>query len=193
MSDSFSIIEKWVDSYADEMYSWAYYKTSDRHIAEDVVQDTFFAAMKSVERFRGGSNPRTYLMSILNNKLADYYRNKYNRSNERYDSSPENEELLEQMMFAESGGGWNGNFVPAKWASEDENILDNEEFREIFDKCLQKLPERWFSVVQLKYIADKTTDTLCKELNISKTNYWQILHKTRLQLRRCLEVKWFSE
>jgi hypothetical protein len=34
-------LKEWVASYTDDLYSWAYYKTSSKETAQDLVQDTF--------------------------------------------------------------------------------------------------------------------------------------------------------
>ncbi len=73
-------IKRWVGMYSDHLYSWAYYKTSNKETAEDLVQETFLAAVRSFEKFEGKSDPKTWLLSILKNKIADHFRKAY-RSN----------------------------------------------------------------------------------------------------------------
>ena len=72
--DSKITIENWVNQYSDALFSWAYYKTSSKETAEDLVQDTFLAAYHKIDSFKGNSQPKTWLFSILNNKIIDYYR-----------------------------------------------------------------------------------------------------------------------
>ncbi|MFA7327306.1 MAG: RNA polymerase sigma factor [Candidatus Kapaibacterium sp.] len=81
---SFSI-KSWVELYSDQLYTWAFYKTSDKETAEDLVQETFLAAINSFEKFEGKSEPKTWLLSILKNKIADHFRKVY-RSNANCDS-----------------------------------------------------------------------------------------------------------
>jgi RNA polymerase sigma-70 factor (ECF subfamily) len=38
-----------------------------------------------------------------------------------------------------------------------------------------------------------SSEKICKELNISKSNLWVILHRARLKLRECLEENWFEK
>jgi RNA polymerase sigma-70 factor (ECF subfamily) len=45
------------------------FKTSSKEIAEDLVQDTFLAAFHKIDSFEGKSQPKTWLFSILNNKV----------------------------------------------------------------------------------------------------------------------------
>ena len=69
------LFKDWVNDYNDQLYSWAYHKTSSKEMAEDLVQDTFLSAYKNLENFKNESNPKTWLFSILNNKIIDFYRN----------------------------------------------------------------------------------------------------------------------
>ena len=63
------------------MLSWARHKVKDTAAAEDLVQDTFLAAAEQIDTFRNDSSPRTWLFSILNNKIAGYYRTSLKLSN----------------------------------------------------------------------------------------------------------------
>jgi len=38
------IVSKWVVEYEDDLYSWAFYKTSSREIAQDLIKETFLLA-----------------------------------------------------------------------------------------------------------------------------------------------------
>ena len=44
----------------------------------------------------------------------------------------------------------------------------------------------------MKYVDDEKTEDICKELNITPTNYWVLIHRAKLQLRKCLDAKWFK-
>ncbi len=64
----------WVDNYADYLYRYAQSRVNDSAVAEDLVQETFLSAWKARERFEGRSSEKTWLSSILKNKIIDYYR-----------------------------------------------------------------------------------------------------------------------
>ena len=64
----------WVSAYSNELYGYAMNKTSKPELAEDLVQETFFAALKSMDNFKGLSSERAWLFTILKFKIADYYR-----------------------------------------------------------------------------------------------------------------------
>ena len=44
---------------------------------EDLVQETFLAAFKSIRKFQGDSEPKTWLFSILKNKISDYPKKRF--------------------------------------------------------------------------------------------------------------------
>jgi RNA polymerase sigma-70 factor (ECF subfamily) len=67
-------IRCWVDLYSEDLLSWAYHKTFNQQMAEDLVQDTFLSAVQGFHSFQGKSEPKTWLIAILNNKIRDYYR-----------------------------------------------------------------------------------------------------------------------
>jgi RNA polymerase sigma-70 factor (ECF subfamily) len=70
-----TLFESWVNQFSDELFSWAYHKTSSKETAEDLVQDTFLSAFHKIDTFEGKSSPKTWLFSILNNKsLTQFFR-----------------------------------------------------------------------------------------------------------------------
>ena len=68
--------KEWVSKYGDYLFSIALLKTNNKETAEDLVQDTFASAIKAKELFRGDSSEKTWLVSILNNKIIDFYKKK---------------------------------------------------------------------------------------------------------------------
>ncbi len=175
------------------MYSWAVYKTSSKETAEDLVQETFLAAVQSFEKFERKSNPKTWLFAILNNKIIDHYRRQIkNPTIGERKQSEKGERSLFDTLF-DTDRQWRKEERPAPWQVESENILDNAEFNKVLQNCMEKLPVAWFSAVQLKYLEEKKGELICQELQITPSNFWQILHRAKLQLRKCLELNWFKK
>ena len=173
-----------VEKYTGDMYSWALYKVSDSELAKDLVQDTFLAAAEKIESFQGESSSKTWLFSILNHKIIDVYRNKVKQS-----------ERLENQMFStffDSDGNWQEEKSPKDWHDEDQHLLDDSEFQQVLQKCLDALPEKWNVCVKMKYLSEKNGEVICQELGITTTNFWQIVHRAKLQLRDCVEQNWFN-
>jgi hypothetical protein len=60
--------EKWVENYADVLYHYTLVRVKDPDVADELVQATLFAALKSHHTFAGKSNEKTWLFGILNIK-----------------------------------------------------------------------------------------------------------------------------
>lgn len=178
-------LQSWVNDYFSELYSWALHKVSNSELAADLVQDTFLAAAEKLDSFKGDSSPKTWLFSILNHKIIDHYRKKVNKTVSVEDQS--------FSGFFDSGGSWEESRRPKDWHEEDEKqLLDDDEFQKVLEKCLDALPEKWHACVKLKYLAEKNGDEICQELGITTSNFWQIVHRAKLQLRDCVEKNWYN-
>lgn len=186
-------IQEWVSLYADNLFSWALYKTNDKETAQDLVQETFLAAFKSLDKYQGNSQPKTWLFSIINNKIIDFHRKKF-RGNVINMSSinvvHNNTDVLEK--FFDSDGTWRKEVRPTEWKESEEHLLDNMDFKGVLQDCMEQLPETWFSAIQLKYLEEKNGKEICQELNITSSNYWQMLHRAKLQLKICIDKNWFK-
>lgn len=186
MGLSATSLSELVDKFTGELFNWAFHKVSDEELARDLVQDTFLAAAEKKESFKGNSSPKTWLYSILNNKIIDYYRKKVNKT-----VPHENESF---SRFFESDGEWQENRKPQSWQQDnDEHLLDNDDFQEVLKNCLDALPDKWNLCVKLKYLSGKKGEVICQELDLTPSNYWQIIHRAKLQLRDCVDEKWFNE
>jgi len=59
--------------------------------------------------------------------------------------------------------------------------------------CIDNLPEKYAIVFKMKTIQEMETEDICKELDISSSNLWVIIHRARTQLRACMEQNWFNK
>ena len=178
------LLEKWVSQFTGELYNWAFYKTSSVEIAEDLVQETFLAAVEKVDSFKGDSSAKTWLFSILNYKIIDFYRKKVNQ--------PVRLESGILSSFFDKEGTWQQEKRPKEWHEDETHLLDDDDFQVILQKCLDALPEKWNTCVKLKYLAEKGGEDICKEIGIAPTNFWQIVHRAKIKLRDCIENNWFK-
>lgn len=183
-----ALFGQWVEQYTDDLLNWAYHKTSNLAVAEDLTQDTFLVAYQRMGRFREESSPRTWLFAILKNKIIDYYRGEFKNPDINIQDIKE-----EGFTPFDSDEKWINHHAPVYWENTDEYLLDNADFRKILGYCLGLLPLRWKAALELKYFTHKKGDVISQELGISSSNYWQIVHRAKLQLRDCLEANWFKK
>src|SRR5882724_10638082 len=64
----------WLSAHGDYLFNLAVGQVRDPLVAEDLVQETFLAALKARERFSGRSSDRTWLVGILRSKIYDHLR-----------------------------------------------------------------------------------------------------------------------
>jgi len=178
-------LTQWVEEYSQEMFSWASHKVSDGDLAKDLVQDTFLAAFEKMDSFQGKSTAKTWLFSILNYKIIDHYRSKVKQ--------PIRLENKTLSNYFTGDGDWISDKKPSKWDEEESHLLDDADFNIILQKCIESLPDKWGAIVKLKYLMNKKGDAICQELNITPTNLWQIMHRSKLKLRDCIDSNWFQE
>ena len=66
--------ERWVEEHGDYLFKFALLRLRDATKAEDVVQETFLAALRGANQFAGRSAEKSWLMGMLKNKICDHFR-----------------------------------------------------------------------------------------------------------------------
>jgi RNA polymerase sigma-70 factor (ECF subfamily) len=175
-----------VDAYGDTLYRYALAKLHERSTAQDVVQDTFLAAVKGMDRFTGKSSERTWLIGILKHKIVDYVRK---ASRERsYGDVSEAEGLLDESL--DRKGHWKTG--DPDWRIHPRKAFEQREFWIVFESCLAEMPERLQAVFRLRELEGGSAEEICEELTITSTNLWVMLHRARARLKTCLESRWVN-
>lgn len=184
---------KWVENYGDYLFSLARYKLNDDELARDLIQETFYSAIKAKDSFRGECSEKTWLVRILNNKIIDHYRagKKEIPMSEYLDRT---EQSFNDHYFDLHTPGEYGHHkieaFPVLSHLESDVRINQSELKKILDLCIGKLPSPLSQVFLLKYISGEKADSICKKFNISSSNYWVILHRAKLLLRTCISKKW---
>ena len=182
----------WVDQHGDYLFKYAVFRLRDATAAEDVVQETFLAALRGYERFEGRGSERTWLVGILKHKITDHFRRVSREApiGEEVDDSSERHEF-----FRGSGewmGHWEADHAPSDWHTDPAQLVEQSEFFRVFNDCLIPLPQRTASAFTLREVDGLTSQEICQALNITVSNLWVMLHRARLHLRNCLEINWFK-
>jgi len=174
---------KWIDLYSDYLFNYTITRVSDRDIAQDLVQDTFLAGLKSMKNFKGEASERTWLVSILKRKIIDHYR--------KINSNKGKAEVRITYNDDESEGDWLEERVADPFDKTAEDQIQNSELGDAIFDCLSKLPKKQAQVFRMKTIEGYDTEDICKELNINASNLWVIIHRARTAMASCLEKNWF--
>ena len=160
----------------------------DTALAEDVVQDTLAAALTAKDGFTGKSSVKTWLTGILKHKIVDAIRRKQ-REPVAASTLDEEADLEDFEGLFKENGGWRT--PPADWG-DPEQSLSRQQFFDVLQVCLDKLPPNTARVFMMREVMELTSEEICKELTITANNLWVILYRARMSLRECLEMNWFS-
>ena len=181
----------WVDQYGDFLYHFTLSRIQDPSIAEDLVQETFLAALKAMKNFQGRSTTRTWLIAILKHKIVDHIRKQVREQTSDKVESMFNTAANDPVDSSfNDKGDWR--IRPSKWAIDPVKLYEQKEFMDILYGCLGELPERQAEAFMMREIDGLSTEEICKVLNISATNCWVMLYRARMWLRRCLENSWLN-
>ena len=181
----------WVDTYGDFLYRFALSRIKDPSVSEDLVQETFLAALKSQENFQGRSSTRTWLIAILKHKIVDHIRKRV-----REQASDKVEALSDAAAQGvidsdfKANGQWHHR--PSRWLVNPMKVYEQKEFMDVLYSCLAALPQRQADTFMMREIDGFSTEEICKALNITATNSWVLLYRARMLLRRCIEHKWLD-
>ena len=178
--------ETWVDQFGDYLYNYALSRIQNPSTAEDMVQETFLAALRDRGNFKGLSTERTWLTSILKHKIIDHFRK---RSREYPVDDMDLATDFTEDLFDEKGS-WT--LKPSNWNVNPEKLVDRKEFWEILNHCLSDLSKRLALAFRLREIDGMNCDEICNVLKITPSNCWVMLYRARMSIRRCLEIKWFD-
>ena len=178
--------EDWVDRYGETLYRFALMRVKDPVVAEDLVQETFLAALRGRENFQGRSSLKSWLVAILKHKIVDHIRKSVKEKVlENFDS------LADQAQENfDDRGKWK--FRPQNWTVNPAKLYQQKEFMDILYGCLARLRGRQSEIFRLREIDGLSTEEICNELNITATNSWVMLYRARMGLRRCLEDNWID-
>jgi len=177
--------EKWVDQYADYLFNFAVSRVSDAELAKDLVQETFFAGLKSAKNYKGAAAERTWLIAILKRKVIDHYRkinSKKGRAEVRMNYSAQNG----------SEGDWLEERVADPFSLQENDALENAELGLAIQDCIDQLPEKQHLAFTMKTVRGLSTEDICNELNINPSNLWVMIHRARTALMGCLNENWFK-
>ena len=179
-----------VEIHRGYMLRFATAKLRDADQAEEVVQEALLAALDGVGSFSGQSTLRTWLTSILKFKIIDFQRRVI--AERAHFATPNDDDSADPEWFDkmfDHTGHWQPRV--SAWANPD-GALEQKQFFEVFERCMDKLPDAASRVFFKREVMGLETGEICKEEGITASNCWVMLHRARVALRECLDYNWFQ-
>ncbi|GKS59560.1 putative RNA polymerase sigma factor [Nitrospira sp.] len=181
--------QRWIDEHGDYLYRFALVRVRNPDVAEDLVQDTFLAALQGVHRETGPTAERRWMIGIIKHKIVDYFRKRAKEplhDDDRSEAHP-----LEDDFVAD--GHWKPEAAPFhSWPDKPDGLVERKQFWDSLSYCLNRLPPRTAQIFTLREMDELETEEICHLLQLTQTNLGVILHRARKQLRHCLSSRYFG-
>ena len=157
-----------VAMHQDSVYGFSLSLTRHQAIADDVTQETFISAFRSIPKMRG-SNVKAWLLRIARNKAYDHFR----RQNRRRELSVDDED----STFRE------------RLPSDNPSPMDmaiNSELREALEHCVGALSHAHRELIVLIDVQDQSYDDAAEVCGANIGTVKSRLNRARHQVRDCL-------
>ncbi len=174
----------WVSLHGDSLYRYAMSRLRNAEVAEEVVQETFVSALRHTSQYSGKGSEGAWLMGILKRKIVDHFRRNA-KSGLQIDSG-EGQDITE-ILFDETGS-WRAEYRRNDFRPLDS--LEREEFWQALRTCLEGLPNRQSDAFTLRTLEELSTEEISKELEITASTVWVLLHRARTRLANCMRSRW---
>jgi RNA polymerase sigma-70 factor, ECF subfamily len=159
---------------------------------EEVVQDTWLAVIRGLDRFEGRSSLRTWVLRIVANLATTRgVREARTRPLSSLDGSADAEPVVDPSRFRGPDDPyprhWTPLGAPTAWDTGPESAALAAETRQVVGEALRRLPERQQAVVSLRDVHGLTAEEVCEALGLTPGNERVLLHRGRARLRTVLE------
>ena len=144
--------------------------------ARDAVQEAFISAARSIDGFAGGSQLSTWLHRIVMNAALMRLRSRRRRA----------EEPIDDLLPRFDAEGYHA-AAPVAWETPSDELLERRETRVMVRRCIDRLPERYRTVLLLRDIEELDTQEAADALGVTLNTVKIRLHRARQALRTLLE------
>ena len=154
-----------VDKYEAKVFNYVNYLMNSREDAEEMVQDTFVKAYRSLSQFRGEASFSTWLIRIAHRNCLTHFRKKVPKK-----------VTLDNVVDSTS----------ANLSTSPSQNLNLEDRRNILNRALQQLKPDERSVVTLFYYQELSLQEICDVTELTLSNVKILLHRSRKKLLEIL-------
>jgi RNA polymerase sigma-70 factor, ECF subfamily len=165
-------------------------------VADEVVQDTWLAVIKGLERFEGRSSLKTWIFRILANRAQSRGAREHRTTPFSSLATSEDEDgpTVDPDRFLPAGhaaaGYWS--VTPSRFFELPEDRMLAAETSALVTAAIEQLPERQQQVITLRDVEGWAAEEVCQCLELSAANQRVLLHRARSAVRACLE-EYFTE
>jgi RNA polymerase sigma-70 factor, ECF subfamily len=178
-----------VDAYSPGLMRMALTFVRDRAVAEEVVQDTWIAVLRGIDRFEGRSSLKTWIYRILINTAKTRGRRE-SRSIPFSAAAGSDEPVVDADRFLDAGHRWAGGWMlgPSEWQTPEEELLQGET-RDTILQAIEQLPAAQRAVITMRDVEGFPAAEVSEALGISDGNQRVLLHRARSKVRAAVEAQ----
>ena len=155
--------------YQSQIYGTLAQRISDRDTIDDLMQDTFFRAYRSLHTFKGQAAFSTWLTQIALNVYRSHLRSQQVRQNWVYQT--EDPEVVRNVIR---------DIIPGTLPDQ---IVEKRERIQLVHKSIQNLPERYRKAMWLRYVMDWSYEEITQALRVPLGTVKTWLCRARRQLK----------
>lgn len=163
------------EMFCEKIYQTAYYITNDPYLAQDVLQETFIKAFRSLDSLKNGEHFEAWIRTIAKRTAIDVM-----RKQNRWNGIPTEDVFLEKVEISQNG-------------STVEQEVEQNEMMEIIQHHMEKLKPDYYEVLFLKYKKELKDHEIAEKLHVSVGTIKSRLHRAKKLLKKALESEMKTE
>lgn len=175
--------------YRGDLLRIASLQLRDRHLAEDVVQETILSALAAADSYAGRARVKTWLVGILKHKVIDALRARSRGPRTLTDLGAEVGTDDLDALF-DDAGFWR--VKPREWEDPTQAVRQRD-FDRVLETCLRKLPGLSAQVFVLRELFEVSAEEVCGLAGVTRNHLNVLLYRARMSLRGCLDLNWVTE
>ena len=157
-TDQYDVFSQIYNKYYLKIYKYTLYRVADQYVAEDLVSEIFVKVLDKYNTYNPTKGKfSTWVFAIANNTIINYYKT-INRN---------------KVVNWEQ--------VDSQYRLED--LIIEQELKEILLKAILRLDERQRSIIALKFGANMKNREIAKMLDLTESNVGTILYRALKHLR----------
>ncbi|MCL5675523.1 MAG: RNA polymerase sigma factor [Patescibacteria group bacterium] len=152
-------LREFYQTHSPRLFSYILRKVAKEEDSQELLQDTLFAGLEAMRDYEGKSSLFTFLCAIANHKVVDFYRKK----------------KLRQMLFSQMPNL--GNLISELLSPEER--YNKTELKEKIKLCWASLPQRYQTILRLKYVEGLTVVQIAGDLKETVKSIESALFRAR--------------
>jgi RNA polymerase sigma-70 factor (ECF subfamily) len=161
----------------------------DTSVAEDLVQETLLAVFIQRQQHSGDANLNTWATAILRNKVADWYRSPERKRMIAIEDDAQDSGNALEDLFNEQGE----HAAPVQAWQQPDAALERQQLKQVLDQCVERLAGLQATAFMMREWLGFDANEVAERLGISAENCRMLLHRSRLSLRGCLQLRWYGK